>query len=201
MPVVNSPPDAADNLKAALGYFLESCRTLDFLGTNFYDLDMGLFDKFKGKLVEAEVDETETRAALPQTVGDMWDWLRRSLDAGCEIYLKTGSPEHLQACLTDRAYDDVIAYLDQLRAHNIIWVFPERDSQAQTRVRVEEVIGENIYIVSEYFRDYSRLEFYQHDRIADVREADGSEKVLRATIQTDNEGNYYISEVALQSAL
>jgi hypothetical protein len=162
---------------------------------------MGLFDKFKGKLVEAEVDETETRAALAQTVGDMWDWLRRSLDAGCEIYLKTGSPEHLQACLTDRAYDDVIAYLDQLRAHNIIWVFPERDSQAQTRVRVEEVIGENIYIVSEYFRDYSRLEFYQHDRIADVREADGSEKVLRATIQTDNEGNYYISEVALQSAL
>jgi hypothetical protein len=162
---------------------------------------MGLLDKFTKKMVVTETDDSETRAALAQLVGEMWDWLRRGLDTACEIYLKTGNPEHLQTCLSGRAYEDVVTYLDQLRANNVLWLFPDRDAQAQTKIVVEEVIGSSIYIISEYFRDYSRLEFYQRDQVADVREGTGEQKILRATIQIDEEGNYYIAEVALQAVL
>lgn len=162
---------------------------------------MGLIDNLKNKMVEKVEDDSEAKEQLASSVGAMWDWLRTHLDAACEIYQKTGNAEQLQACLAGRALEDTVAYFDQLRANNIVWSFPDRREQAQQRLRVEEVIGNSTFIVTEYFRDHSRLEYYQHEQLVEVREADGGEKVLRATIQTDTDGNYYISEVAMQSTL
>lgn len=163
---------------------------------------MGLFKSFTNKMLHEENNQEAEQQELAKTVGEMWDWLRRSLDTGCEIYLKTGSDEHLKACLTGNAYKDVIEYLNQLRYNNIIWEYPERDARADTQIVVEGSDDVRThYVITEYFNDYSRLEFYQNGQLAAEKQASGEQKILRATIQTDQDGNYYIADVAMKDAL
>ncbi len=161
---------------------------------------MKLFNKISKTLIEQEEDQAAIERQVTDRVGEMWEWLRRTLDAGCEYYLKNGDPSKLQDCLTGNAYKEVIAYLDQLRANNIIWEFPQRDLNAQTKIKIEGIQEDRShYIITEYIKDYSKLDFFQHDQIVDSRQAHGEERILRATIQTTPDDKYYISEVVMRS--
>lgn len=160
---------------------------------------MKLFRKISKPLVKQEEDPNLLERQVTARVGEMWEWLRRTLDAGCEYYLKNGDPSKLQDCLTGNAYQDVIGYLDQLRANNIIWEYPQRDLKAQTTIKIESIQEDRShYIISEYYKDYSRLDFFQHDQVVDSRQANGEERVVRATIQTTADDKYYISEVVMR---
>jgi hypothetical protein len=155
--------------------------------------------KLFGKMVEQEVDQEAMQRQYDEQVGSMWNWLRLHLDAACDVYLTQGKDDDLRLYLTGQALNDTISHLDSLRQQSVRWSFPDRRSQAQTRLRVEEVIADpdqgDSYVVSEFFRDFSRLEWYQNDQLVDMRQNSGKERGLRATIRTDNDKNYFISDV------
>lgn len=160
---------------------------------------MGLLDKVKGKMVVVE-DDGSQRRELEQQVAEMWTWLRTHLDKASLLYLQTGDPNHpegsLQQCLAGRAYEKVVRQLDAMRAQGVIWRYENREQRGAQRIKVEDPVG-NTYVLTEYFRDYSQLELWSsNDQMLDMRQADGSEHAIRATIMVDS-GGYWITDVAV----
>lgn len=162
---------------------------------------MGLLDKFK--LVEPVRDEEAEQRERYEQVKGMWIWLRIHLDKAALYYQRTGQADHPEApltgCLAGQALQDVIAHLDHLRSRGLLWSYPDREQRAATRLRIDDQVG-NTYVITEYFRDYSRLEYWgDSDRPLDVREANGEERALRATIQVNDDDTYHITNIVLLS--
>lgn len=158
---------------------------------------MALFKRVADRmLAPVEEEDSQAHQALMGQVSAMWDWLRTHLDAAAELYQKRGDPSELRACLTGKAYEDTVEVLDGLRAEGVLWSFPQRRERAGGRLRLDDCMN-NVFVVTEYFRDYSRLERYQNGRIVESEEGSGRERALRATITADESGAYYISDVAM----
>ena len=158
---------------------------------------MGILDKVsKIKLVEQETDPEEQRRALNSKAEHMWHWLRVTLDDACDRYQHEGRDELLRECLTGIAFDQVKAFLDNMRAQNMIWVYP-KEKRNDFNLQLNSISGDT-YVITEYFKDHSYIERYQGGQLAERIPGDGMDKVLRATIVAEGEA-YRIAQVALIS--
>lgn len=156
---------------------------------------MGWKDKIVNKLVEKSPEqEEEEKRELEEQVGALWEWIRTHLDTAIKAYQHSGDIEDPQGpltiCLQGKALQDMVAYLESLRAQNL-YITPQRSN---VRLVLEDVMS-NMYIVTEYFNDNSRLDYLHHDQIVDSIQASG-EKAVRATIQTQDDGSFFITECA-----
>lgn len=158
---------------------------------------MGLLDKVKDlKLVEQEVDVDEQHRELESYAENMWHWLRTTLDKACDEYQHEGREDLLRECLAGDAYQQVKAFLDSMRARNMVWAYP-KEKRNEFILQLNSIV-EDTYTVTEFFRDYSYVEVYQGAQKMDVVHSDGSQKALRAVIVADSEA-YRIVQVALIS--
>lgn len=163
---------------------------------------MGLFDKVtevakKSGLAEQEVDLKAQEEELQQFADSLWHWLRTALDEACDLYQHEGKDDHLRDVLAGQALEDVKAYLDQLRAQNMVWTYPA-EQRNKFEIHVNDVIDDT-YVFTEYFRDHSRVEVYRNGQLVETLPGDGAEKAVRATVVAEGE-SYRIIRLALVDA-
>lgn len=158
---------------------------------------MGIFDKIK--IVEPKEDQQQIKAQQHAAkIQEMWEWLRGCLDLGAESYQLKNDDSQLRECLSGKALEEVIKYLDQLKVNNVLWRYPDRDKRSDSKLVVDKIIGGTTFEVTEHFYDYSRLDYIVNNNIAQTKFADGSRKMLKATIQANkNEDIYFITNVVM----
>lgn len=158
---------------------------------------MGILDKAKKiKLVEQEADPEEQQREMQAYAENMWHWLRTTLDKACDVYQHEGREDLLQECLAGDAYQQVKAFLDTMRAQNMVWAYP-KEKRNEFMLQLNSIIDDT-FTVTEYFRDHSYIERYQGGQKIDTLQGDGSQKALRAVIVSEGE-LYRIVQVALIS--
>ena len=105
----------------------------------------GLFGGILEKVgVDVEKDDTADVAQSKERrelIFKTWEWVRKEIDRGSQLYLQNGDPSVLQEYVARPAYDAMIAHLDSLASQGIIWSQPERKSKTGAKL---EFISEKL---------------------------------------------------------
>jgi hypothetical protein len=159
----------------------------------------GLFGGILGKVgVDVEKDDSVDEAKIKERrmmIFKTWEWVRKEVDRGSQLYLQNGDPAVLQEYVARPAYDAMIAHLDSLAKQGILWAQPERKIKTEAKL---EFVSEKLnsqdqpieFIVRERFRDFSVYRTSGGDVVAP-----GREHVIQGKIEVKNGDQFKLISV------
>lgn len=160
----------------------------------------GFLDIVGVKTEKVATEEDKRGQEMDQNIMLAWKYLRSRIDLAVHEYYRTGKFTKVEQYVERPALDALKQELHTLRAADIYWQQPDRQSTTEPHVTV---VSKELnkrgqptkFVIQERFRDFS-----VHQRVVDGSlvpdaRADGDEHVIQATVTVRNGAEYRLHSV------